>query len=525
MINKKSKIFSFLIIILLMSILFRIDYRLKTTVECCSDDYDYFLHSSTIALDFDLDYQNQNPRAYRYTLNGKNTPVGFFGSGVLSSPFLFIGDKISTFINEDFNEDILNYRLLLYSLSPIFYLFIGFILLQKSLIKLNFSFNNYFLMLIFISSGIGYYAFERFSMTHAFEVFSISLLIYSSIDFYQEKSTNSSARAGLILPFALLISYLIRMSNIYIFLIPLLIRKLMIDMDIKISNRMLTDKYIISSLFLAISCFYYISNRLYGEIIINPQKIYGSNISLSTEIFQFKEFTIKFIDTFFNILFSLEFGLFWVSPILFCGVIYILFNIKHFFKIEYQIILFAFFQNIIIVYLWQAAGSSYGYRYLFSLTPLAIIIYYKYLNKYGFIQKYVLTFSLFSLFSLIFFESSALTQLSVNEVTNSFGRTIRYAQPEYVKGLFLSFINFESYLIIFTTSFIGIVVFKFLFIFINFETLFSLLEKLNLPVDNSDFQSYIITVYELEFHKVFTIILFFISMAFFLTYKLESRKV
>ena len=134
MINKKSKIFSFLIIILLMSILFRIDYRLKTTVECCSDDYDYFLHSSTIALDFDLDYQNQNPRAYRYTLNGKNTPVGFFGSGVLSSPFLFIGDKISTFINEDFNEDILNYRLLLYSLSPIFYLFIGFILLQKSLI-------------------------------------------------------------------------------------------------------------------------------------------------------------------------------------------------------------------------------------------------------------------------------------------------------------------------------------------------------------------------------------------------------
>jgi hypothetical protein len=246
---------------------------------------------------------------------------------------------------------------------------------------------------------------------------------------------------------------------------------------------------------------------------------------LSTEIFQFKEFTIKFIDTFFNILFSLEFGLFWVSPILFCGVIYILFNIKHFFKIEYQIILFAFFQNIIIVYLWQAAGSSYGYRYLFSLTPLAIIIYYKYLNKYGFIQKYVLTFSLFSLFSLIFFESSALTQLSVNEVTNSFGRTIRYAQPEYVKGLFLSFINFESYLIIFTTSFIGIVVFKFLFIFINFETLFSLLEKLNLPVDNSDFQSYIITVYELEFHKVFTIILFFISMAFFLTYKLESRKV
>ena len=102
--NKKHRIYSFLVIFLLMSVLFRIDFRFKTTVECCSDDYDYFLHSSTIALDFDLDYQNQNPRAYSYKQNDKNTPVGFFGSGILSSPFLFAGDRISTLINEDFFE-------------------------------------------------------------------------------------------------------------------------------------------------------------------------------------------------------------------------------------------------------------------------------------------------------------------------------------------------------------------------------------------------------------------------------------
>lgn len=520
--NKKHRIYSFLVIFLLMSVLFRIDFRFKTTVECCSDDYDYFLHSSTIALDFDLDYQNQNPRAYSYKQNDKNTPVGFFGSGILSSPFLFAGDRISTLINEDLDENILNYKLLLYSLSPIFYLFFGYILIYKSLIKLNFNFNKYFLMLIYIASGVGYYAFERFSMTHAFEVFSISLIIYSSIRFYQEKNNSAVNRIGLILPFTVLLSYLIRMSNIYIFLLPLLIRNLMQDLDFKISNKMLTNKYVVSSIFLTTSCFAYISNVLYGQIIINPQKIYGSSISLTSEIFQLKEFIITFLNTLFTLLFSLEFGLFWLSPILFCGLIYIFLNIRDFFKIEYQIILFAYFQNIIIIYLWQAAGSSYGYRYLFSLTPLAIIIHYKYLNRYIYIKKYLLLFSVFSLLSLIFFETTSLTQLSVNEITNSFGRTIRYSQPEYVKGLVLSFFNFQSYLIIFTTSFLGVIVFKFLFLFINFENLLNILEKLNLPVSNSDFQNYIVTVYELELHKILTILLFIISMSFVLTYKIES---
>ena len=86
----------------------------------------------------------------------------------------------------------------------------------------------------------------------------------------------------------------------------------------------------------------------------------------------------------------------------------------------------------------------------------------------------------------------------------------------------LSFFNFQSYLIIFTTSFLGVIVFKFLFLFINFENLLNILEKLNLPVSNSDFQNYIVTVYELELHKILTILLFIISMSFVLTYKIES---
>ena len=68
-----------------------IDYRFETTIKCCSDEYDYYSHAATIVNDFDLDYSNQNIRDFKYTKYGKNTPIGFFGSGLLSAPFLLIG--------------------------------------------------------------------------------------------------------------------------------------------------------------------------------------------------------------------------------------------------------------------------------------------------------------------------------------------------------------------------------------------------------------------------------------------------
>ena len=67
---------------------FRIDYRFKTTVECCSDDYDYFIHASTIALDFDLNYENQTPRPFSYYENGKTTPIVLWLRDLISSIFV-----------------------------------------------------------------------------------------------------------------------------------------------------------------------------------------------------------------------------------------------------------------------------------------------------------------------------------------------------------------------------------------------------------------------------------------------------
>ena len=93
--------------------------------------FDYFSHAQTIAIDKDFDYSNQLPANHSFVFkhNGKISPVGFPGSGMFASPFLYLGNIIDKNLNPGDGNEILNYKLLLYSLSPIFYLFVGYILI------------------------------------------------------------------------------------------------------------------------------------------------------------------------------------------------------------------------------------------------------------------------------------------------------------------------------------------------------------------------------------------------------------
>ena len=55
----KNNFFLVFLILLMFSLFFRVDFRFKNGVDCCSDDYDYFAHAETIAIDGDFDYSNQ----------------------------------------------------------------------------------------------------------------------------------------------------------------------------------------------------------------------------------------------------------------------------------------------------------------------------------------------------------------------------------------------------------------------------------------------------------------------------------
>ena len=109
----------------------KIDYRLTQEIYCCSDDFDYFSHAETLIEDFDLDYSNQLKGAenLRFNNDGKIAPIGFIGSGLLSSPFMFLGNLLDRFMNAG---SVTNFKLTLYSLSSIFYLALSFSILVKS---------------------------------------------------------------------------------------------------------------------------------------------------------------------------------------------------------------------------------------------------------------------------------------------------------------------------------------------------------------------------------------------------------
>ena len=68
----------------------------------------------------------------------------------------------------------------------------------------------------------------------------------------------------------------------------------------------------------------------------------------------------------------------------------------------------------------------------------------------------------------------------------------------YLQGFLLSFLELNSYLKIFTTSFLGAIFFKFLFIFVNPDSLIINLESLGLPVNNPDFIEYVGEVQEIK---------------------------
>ena len=118
----------------------------------------------------------------------------------------------------------------------------------------------------------------------------------------------------------------------------------------------------------------------------------------------------------------------------------------------------------------------------------------------------MIIFSVFGLLGILFFETSETTALQ--EAINSFGNLEPYTQPNYLLGLFSSFFSFSSYLIIFTTSYLGAIVFKALLIIFSIDNLNSFLGGIGLPVENQDFQNLLIELSEISIDKfIFTLLL------------------
>ena len=140
--------------------------------------------------------------------------------------------------------------------------------------------------------------------------------------------------------------------------------------------------------------------------------------------------------------------------------------------------------------MWESTGSSYGFRYIVNLTPIALIVYYSNLNKLKlkFVHKFLIYLSVFSFLSTLFFETTPDTQLSLEKTINSFGEMSWYTQKDYLTGYLKSFFSFDAYLKIFITSYLGLMFLKPILYIFSVDSLNSIFSKFGLPVNNEKFQ-------------------------------------
>lgn len=519
----KSRFFNLsnLFYLFLFLLFLKIDFRFVEDIFCCGDDHDYFLHAKTLALDFDIDYSNQlqGIEDKRFRNQGYIAPIGFIGTGILAAPFLFIGNLIdNTIFNLTSNQPgLLNYKILLYSLSPIFYYFLTFKLLILSFDKIGVNYKAKDVFILFSGSGLFYYAFERYSMTHVYEAFSGTLIFYLTAKYYfDEKQKNKIA---ILIPFTILLGILIRWVNYYFLFIPAIFYYLFYD---KIVGKKLLRRnyYFIISYVFSTFIFLLHTKYIYGKFTFDPRFLYTSgslNLSLSNNLTSTNtNIYFEYIENLKIIFFSQEFGILYFSPIIIFSFSYLIFQslpISNFFMKGRWLILASYFQVFSIYFLWQSSGSSYGLRYLYSLIPLSLYVYFSFSTGpiNNFIHKVALFISLFSILSVLFFETTLSTQLSLDPILNSWGSLSRYTERYYLTGVLQSFFSVDAYLKIFTTSFLGAIFFKLLLLLASISNLNIFLAKLGLPVENADFQDYLIKVNTISLDKfLITVLIVFL---------------
>ena len=510
MINNKKILILFLTFFFLL--ITKTDYRFIENIYCCKDDHDYYIHAETIAIDFDLDYTNQltGNLKDRFYKEGTSAPSGFIGTGIFSAPFLFVGNILNKLLNQ--NDNIFNFRILAYSMSSVMYLFFSIFLMNKIMKLLKVKNNLPLITITFLGSGVSYFAFERYSMSHVYEIFSITCIMYFTVRYHLAEKTG---KFTFLIALSVLLAILTKWVHLYVLFIPYIVECVSRD-RINIKKSIYKDVRYQLSLIFSFIVFCVLSISVYGSLVFNPQVVYETSNVVSSYFSNqnLGDLLISNLKAVLKIFFGQEFGLIWFNPILLIGTIIAfsyMFTTKYnpFFKI---LILISFSQIFGIVLLWQSTASSYGYRYLLNLVPMSLLLLFtsSYSEK-KYILIYLKLFSIFGIIGVVFFEASIGTQLSVDYQLNSFGIERPFVNSKYLSGLFNSVTELDSYLKIFSTSFLGALIFKFILMFIKPDIFIEFLIANNLPGDNIDFQSLLYSVYQIPlFNFLFVSVIYLI---------------
>ena len=163
---------------------------------------------------------------------------------------------------------------------------------------------------------------------------------------------------------------------------------------------------------------------------------------------------------------------------------------------------------IFLVLIWQTVASAFGMRYIFGVIPICIVVSILYSSPENkLIKFYLISFSVFSFLSVLFFETSAASSLSEIDQINTWGILTRWAQPSYLTGVIDSFFKVDSYQIIFGTSLLGSLVIKIFIEILTLNGFMSFLSNLGLNIENGDVLNTFAKIQSIEIHKFMILVL------------------
>lgn len=330
-----------LLILLITSLFFLYSFFIAKKDVIFADGARYYSYPYLLLKEGILDYSSPQYRSIFGTYEFKNgTYINKYpiGTGLFLFPAALISFIVSNITNTNYNiySDISNFFV---GIFGILYLIFGLYILKKILLHFfDSKVSNLTLLLITFGTNLFIYGSTDTSFSHIYSFLSVNLMILYTLKWNKNPSKQNSVILGL----AMGLIILIRQSNIYLFLLPILYS----FQNIKLQN---SKKEYFKGLYLVLSILL---------LTIVPQLIYWMTYTNSILIYSYRNEGFKFLEPqLLNILFNINRGLLFWHPLLIGAIVG--FFIKT--KIPKQILILLLVIGLYIAASWWQWDYSIGF--------------------------------------------------------------------------------------------------------------------------------------------------------------------
>lgn len=376
--------------------LFTARHQWAADVTLSGDDASYLSYALTLGLDGDLEFSNE-PAAVVSLSPYYRTPPHFYGPGLLATPFVALFSLIDRWQDHTVISD---HRIFLnswsyfgFSFAVHTYFLAGLLLFWRAARLVRPDISPLFVTLVCAGCGVVYYVLVRPRMAHGFEFFGLALTCYAALLAQAQRHWKAMISSALMLALGIAVVISTRPNNLNIVLLPLAVTFLTrlqqvpaAPLQAHLKPRLAMDSF---AALLGLGVIVAINLIVYGTYFPNPKNLYGQ-IKVAIPLPAGLDDLPRFLNDWFlllpqysHIFFGSEFGLLYTNPLLVFGPLALLYlTWKGIRSGRWRLAVPAFFLgaaylsfSLMIALIWRVPGDSYGWRYLFQLFPLCLVLY------------------------------------------------------------------------------------------------------------------------------------------------------